>query len=264
VSLQVRELENRYGLQLIERLGKQAHATAPGRALVEHARRIAKECNDAEAAMRRFRDGWLGQVSIGTTITAMMYELPPVLKQLRADHPGIDLVVSNMPTRDSVEKVVDNVLDFALVTLPVKSRLLRITPLRPEMLVAILPASTPDIPDEVTPDYVATQQLILEFDRGAVYSLVMQWLSGVSLAHVPMPIGIVEAAKRGVASGLGMSIVPDIAMTEPVADVVVRPLKPAVPCTLALIEHRNKPDSPALEIVRGALLQLRSSELDKA
>ena len=29
VSLQIRELERRFGLQLIERLGKQAHATVP-------------------------------------------------------------------------------------------------------------------------------------------------------------------------------------------------------------------------------------------
>ena len=37
----------------------------------------------------------------------------------------------------------------------------------------------------------------------------------------------------------------------------MRPLQPPVPCTLALIEHRNKPDEPALEIVRKALLELR-------
>ena len=32
VSLQIRELERRFGVRLIERLGKQAHATVPGRA----------------------------------------------------------------------------------------------------------------------------------------------------------------------------------------------------------------------------------------
>ena len=37
VSLQIRELERRFGVQLIERVGKRAHATAPGRDLVEAA-----------------------------------------------------------------------------------------------------------------------------------------------------------------------------------------------------------------------------------
>ena len=43
VSLQIRELERRFGLRLIGRLGKRAHATAPGRELVEAARRIFRE-----------------------------------------------------------------------------------------------------------------------------------------------------------------------------------------------------------------------------
>jgi hypothetical protein len=34
-------------------------------------------------------------------------------------------------------------------------------------------------------------------------------------------------------------------------------LQPPLQRTLALIQHRNKPDEPALEIVRNALLTLR-------
>ena len=119
VSLQVRELERRFGVRLIERMGRQAHATAPGRELAEAARRIFRECEHAEAAMRRFRDGWIGRVHIGATNTAMMYDLPPVLRRLRLDHPGIELHITNMPTRDSVEHVLQNKIDLALVTLPV-------------------------------------------------------------------------------------------------------------------------------------------------
>jgi hypothetical protein len=39
---------------------------------------------------------------------------------------------------------------------------------------------------------------------------------------------------------------------------IVRPLQPPLARTLALIEHRNKPNAPALEIVRNALLTLRT------
>ena len=73
VSLQIRELERRFGVQLIERVGKRAHATAPGRDLVEAAQRIFRECELTDAAMRRYRDGWIGRVHIGTTNTTLMY-----------------------------------------------------------------------------------------------------------------------------------------------------------------------------------------------
>src|SRR4029079_10316185 len=58
VSLQVRELERRFGVQLIERFGKQAHATPPGRELIDAARGIFSACTVAEEAMRRCRADW--------------------------------------------------------------------------------------------------------------------------------------------------------------------------------------------------------------
>ncbi len=259
ISLQIRELEARWGLRLIERLGKKAQATAAGRELIEHARRIARECEAAESTMRGLRDGWLGRVHISATLTALMYDLPPVLRRLRMDHPRIELTVTNMSTRDSIEKVIQNAIDFGLVTLPVKSALLRTTPLRAQTCVAIFPAGTRDVPDEVTPEYLARQSLVLEHDGGAVHALVMRWLAKhLPLARQPMYVGIIEAAKQAVASGLGVSVVPNVAVTAPSREIVVRPLRPSLPCTLGLIERRVRSTGAALEIVRDALLALRT------
>ncbi len=258
ISLHVRELEQRFGVQLIERRGRTAYATVAGRELVQQAGRILAACETAETAMRRFLDGWVGRVHIGTTLTALAYHLPPILRRVRQLHPGLELLVTNMPTRDSVDGVLANTLDLALVTLPVKSGGLKETPLRPETLVAILPADQNDVPDVVTPEYVATQPLVLEHARGAVHSLSMQWLAKqLPLERAPMYIGTIEAVKTLVGSGLGMSIVPDVAVAAASPDIVVRPLHPRVPCTLGLIEQLTRPSNPALDIVREALLGLR-------
>jgi DNA-binding transcriptional LysR family regulator len=259
ISLQIRELERRFGVRLIERLGKQAHATGPGRDLVEAARRIFRECELADAAMRRYRDGWLGRVHIGTTHTALTYQLPPILRKLSRDYPGIDLHVMNMPTRESVERILQNKIDLALVTLPVPKKQLRITPLQPDLLVAIFPAGMRGVPDVVTPDYVAGQRLVMEHTGGAVHALVMRWLSGQTpVPRARMHLGTIENLKSAVASNLGMSIVPEVAVAARMPDIMVRPLRPQLPATLALIEHRSKPNEPALEIVRNALLALRA------
>src|SRR5215469_5173202 len=115
VSLHVRELEQRFGVRLVERIGKKAHATVPGRDLVDHAQRIFHDCELIELTMRLFREGWLGRVHIGTTLTALTYELPPILRKIRTEYPGIDLLVTNMPTRDSIENIIKNTIDIALV-----------------------------------------------------------------------------------------------------------------------------------------------------
>src|SRR5437016_2512783 len=94
VSLQIRELEARCGVKLVDRVGKQAIATAAGDELIEHARRIGAEAERALSAMRRHKDGHLGRVRVATGPTALAYLLPPVLQDLRAQHPQIDLIVT--------------------------------------------------------------------------------------------------------------------------------------------------------------------------
>jgi DNA-binding transcriptional LysR family regulator len=261
ISLQIRELERRFGLRLIERLGKQAHATVPGGELVEAARRILRECDHADAAMRRYREGWTGRVHVGMTLTAMIYRLPPILRRVRLDHPGIDLVVTNAPTQNTVENIIQNRIDLGLVNLPVEKRQLKVTPLCPEVLVAIFPVGMRDVPDEITPGYVARQNLLVEHASSSASSLVLGWLSGhAAPPRAPAALGTVEALKSAVASNLGMAIVPEVSIAMHLSDFIVRPLRPSLSRTLALIEHRNKPNEPALEIVRNALLALRPVE----
>ena len=97
-----------------------------------------------------------------------------ILRSVRLDHPGIDLVVTNAPTPNSVENIIQNRIDLGLVNLPVqKKKQLKITQLCPEVLVAIFPAGTRDIPDEITPGYVARQNLLVEQASSAAHSLVL-------------------------------------------------------------------------------------------
>ena len=176
------------------------------------------------------------------------------------DHPGIDLVITNTPTPTSVDNIIHNRTDLALVNLPVQKKQLKITPLCAENMFAIFPAGTRNLPDVITPGDVAKHHLLVEQQTSAAYALVIGWLAGHgSQTRQPMPLGTVEALKSAVASNLGMAIVPEVAIAAHSSDFVIRPLRPALSRTLALIEHRNKPNEPALEIVRNALLVLRES-----
>jgi DNA-binding transcriptional LysR family regulator len=263
VSLQIRELEARIGVRLVERFGKQAHATEPGRKLVQAAQRLLEDCNVIEREMRHYRQDWLGQARLGTTLTALTYRLPPILGRLRERHPGIELTVSNMPTQDSVANILQNKIDLALVILPVEGKKLRVTKLCEETMVAIFPPRTQDVPAEITRDYAARQTVLIEHLRSSAHPLVLDWL-GKQLARNPIPIGTVEALKTAVASNLGMAIVPEVAVAKHRSDFIMRSLRPPLLRTLALIEHRNKVNDPALEVVRNELLALRLGNAKQA
>ena len=259
ISLQIRDLETRLGVRLVDRLGKRAFATAAGRELIDHAQRIQQETDRLMAAMRRHRDGWLGQVRIGSSTTALIYHLPPVLQRLRRDHPSIELVVTTGTTTGVVERILRNEIDIGVVSLPINERQLDIAPLKAEPLVAIFAARTRNLPTRVTAQFLRQYPLLLEFARAHVRALIIDWLSADGVEPRPaMELDNLEAVKRMVASGLGVSIVPSAAIADASDGVklVARPLRPSLSRTLALVQRRDKPDDAALRIVRTALMTL--------
>ena len=259
ISLQIRDLETRLGVRLVDRLGKRAFATAAGRELIDHAQRIQQETDRLMAAMRRHRDGWLGQVRIGSSTTALIYHLPPVLQRLSRDHPSIELVVTTGTTTGVVERILRNEIDIGVVSLPINERQLDIAPLKAEPLVAIFAARTRNLPNRVTAQFLRQYPLLLEFARAHVRALIIDWLSADGVDPRPaMELDNLEAVKRMVASGLGASIVPSAAIADASDGVklVARPLRPSLSRTLALVQRRDKPDDAALRIVRTALMTL--------
>lgn len=267
VSTQIRELEERFGLQLVERLGKRAFATAAGQEIIAQARLVAAEADALATAMRRRRDGWLGRVRLGASATALIYHLPPLLKRLTTQHPNLELVVTTGTTVGVVERILRNEIDAGIVSLPIEERTIETFPLFDEPLVAILPAGIKGIPAEATPQILGGQRLILEYARANLKLLIANWfmLDGVELRSA-MELDNLEAVKEMVASGLGASIVPHSSVADPKSrrGLIVRPLKPPLIRTLAYIQRRDKPDEPAFKIVRDELLTLRDKFAVKA
>jgi DNA-binding transcriptional LysR family regulator len=256
VSLQVRELEARLGLGLIERRGKTAHATAAGHDLLEHVRRLMREEETTLATMRRHREGAVGRVRIGTNGHYLSHYLPPVLRALRAEFPMIEIVATTGTAQDITAQMLLNEVDIGLVTLPVDERLFCVTTVRSDPILAVLPASYDDIPAKVTPSFASRHPLILEDRRATVASLIGRWLEDGGAASRPaMELDTVEAIRIVVAAGLGISFIDDLPGLRAAGDdIVLRPLDPPLERAMGVVVRRDKPDEPGLAIVREALL----------
>jgi DNA-binding transcriptional LysR family regulator len=260
VSLQVRELELRLGLELIERLGKQAFATAAGAELIDRAARIETEVNDALDAMRRHRDGWLGRVRIGTGAAIVTYLLPPLLRTLRRTHPDIELVINSGTTERIVERLSRNEVDVGLVTLPVQDRSLVVQPIREDAMLAVLPPSEVDAPALIDAAALARHPLILDAVGAQMHELARAWFRAAGVdARPAMELDGVVAIRNIVSAGLGVTILPVEALLgeSAAAPVVLRGLAPPLTRTLALVRRADKTVGPALAYVEAALMTLR-------
>ena len=118
VTHQVHELEQRFKVTLLERLGKRVYLTPAGEKLLEHARLFLDEDSRTRASMRRFGDGWLGRVRIGTSMTVLMYALPPILRQLKISHPQLEISLKSVLTATTLEMLKANALDLGLCAMP--------------------------------------------------------------------------------------------------------------------------------------------------
>lgn len=100
LSRHVSELETQLGAPLFERTGRGVTPTALAVALAEGARQMAAGAETLARTVARQRERTTGTVRITTSQVAATWLLPPVIAELRALEPGlqIELVASNQLT----------------------------------------------------------------------------------------------------------------------------------------------------------------------
>jgi DNA-binding transcriptional LysR family regulator len=255
ISLQVKQLEARLGVSLVERVGKRAFATAAGSDLLAHGRRLFDEAAAALATARRHRGGVAGRVRIGAGATACIYILPAALRELTVNYPDLEIIVTTGNSDEIIRAIDDNALDLALVTLPVRGDRLAVTPLLDDPLVAVLPPASAS-PSRLRPGDFTGMPLIL-YERGGTTSrIISAWFARAGSAAKPvMELGSAEAIKRLIGVGLGRSILPELSVRAEAAsgELVIRPLAPALTRTLGLVHRRDKPAEAYLEVTLAAI-----------
>lgn len=113
LSMQIKELEDILGAQLVERQTRGIRLTRAGREVLERARRILAEVTELEADARR--KGLTRRVNLGVIPTVAPYLLPQVLPDLRAADIGRDLRLREAQTDQLVDALERGQLDAILV-----------------------------------------------------------------------------------------------------------------------------------------------------
>ncbi len=243
VSLQIRQLEQRLKVRLIERVGRRATPTAAGTELLDHARRIEDQLSALTDSMQRHSDGLTGRVRLGTGATFCIYLLPSVLQRLRQRLPGLDIMVRIGNTNDILKAIEDNVLDLGFVTLPVAGRMFDVTPVLEEEFLAVLPAGDDPFAGEITPTELSRQKLILYEPGSHTRTIIDRWFAAGGIAPRPaMELGSVEAIKEMVGAGMGCAVLPSMAVQPGIrqAAIVARRLSPPLFRGRGIVVRRDK------------------------
>jgi|SRR5690606_20378188 len=114
VSQQLAALEREAGVPLLERSGRAVRLTPAARELIEHTEQVLAGLQRADAALAAARGRLTAALHIGAFPSAARVLLPPALVSLGADHPGLELRVTELDPMLAAEQVRSGDLDAAL------------------------------------------------------------------------------------------------------------------------------------------------------
>ena len=115
VSQQLSALEREAGVQLIRRSGRGVELTAAGADLADRTGPVLSLLEQAAAALAASRAELVGELRIGAFQTAVRTLLPPALVALGAEHPRLELRVTEIDPAQAPDALRAGALDIALV-----------------------------------------------------------------------------------------------------------------------------------------------------
>jgi DNA-binding transcriptional LysR family regulator len=115
VSQQLSALEREAGVQLIRRSGRGVELTAAGLDLADRTGGVLALLEEAAAALAANRSELAGELRIGAFQTAVRTLLPAALVALGAEHPRLELRVTEIDPAQAPEELRAGALDIALV-----------------------------------------------------------------------------------------------------------------------------------------------------
>lgn len=143
LSYQISALESELGEPLFRRLPRKAELTEAGKRLYERALRIIHEEEKIHFEFQQREAMLTGSIVFGIIPTIAPDLLPPLLSKFRNEYPRIKIRVRESRTSQLIQEVVDERIDFAIVSdienNTLKRHSLSLSTLFNEELVVILP-----------------------------------------------------------------------------------------------------------------------------
>jgi DNA-binding transcriptional LysR family regulator len=213
VSLQVRALEKRLGVQLLDRSGRRVEPTEAGARLYRGAQRLLSLEDDLVTELAEEAEGELqGTFEIGASTGPGGVVLSRLLCDFAADHPELHVALSVFDTQTVVERVADRTLELGVVGAAPKHRAVDYEPFFRDTVTLACPPGHRFAGRTVTLDDLRGETLIVMQDGAGVRQLIEDELrtrAGVRLRDlgVRLELGLQESVTSAVRGGYGVTFI---------------------------------------------------------
>jgi DNA-binding transcriptional LysR family regulator len=222
ISSQIRAMEEEVGAKLFDRSGGKVSLTAAGKAFQKY----VEETLDARktmlvniAEMERIPRG---EIIVGANEGTCLHILPEVFADFKKQYPDVSVNIKRSDYAGILESVIDNSVDFGVVSLPVTDNRLTVVLIHRDELVIIVPPSHPLSKMKSAPVAEAAKFPLVVAKVGHTRDALEELFHERRLKpNYTMELDSSELLKRFVAAGVGVGF---IARSNIVEDVRARSL----------------------------------------
>jgi len=217
LSKQIKTLESRLNISLINRENNIVSLTEAGKLFLQYSERILALCEESCRALNDLKSGDRGNLTVGASQTIGTYLMPRVLALFAQNHPQINIKVHVDSTRKIAKRVLEGDIDIAVVGGNVPEELeknLKVESFVDDDLILIIPKSHPFAlkkKKKITKDDLYHLNFITLNSNSTIRKLIDNILIQNHIRtkqfNVIMQLNSIEAIKTAVSLGLGAAFV---------------------------------------------------------
>lgn len=212
VSMQIRSLEKKLGVELFYRTGRTLALTEPGKALMAMARDMVNHVIQIQEEIESLKGEVVGHLKIGCSTATGKYFLPHLAARFRRRYPAVQMTIFNHSREMVLEELTEGALQLGVVSAPPSGREVEYRHFFTDHVVLIVPVNHPwGKRDIVAVNELRGADFILRDHmsgtREEVETALQQAGLNVADLNVVMEIGNSEAISMAVEEGIGAAFV---------------------------------------------------------
>ena len=267
ISQQLKRLEQRLGVALVERVGRSVRLTEAGRVLARHAPAVTTAMDAAAGELAELRGLRAGRVRLVGFPSASPTVVPRLLADLARHHAGVSVTYLEAEPPEAVEAIREDRADIALTfSYPgdrddphgSSARGLSVRAVGSDDLLAVLPVGHPAATAEsIDVSVLSGERWIAGCPRCRGHLLELCARAGFE-PHIAFETDNFVAVEGLVAQGIGVATLPRMAVASfpQLPGVVTMPLPPAEARTIHVVTAHGADRVPAIRATLDAITRL--------
>src|SRR5207248_9272843 len=143
ISSQIRSLEEEIGAKLLDRSGGKVSLTASGKLFLKYAEDTLDARKAVTTAIAETERVPRGEIVVGANEGTCLHILPEVFAHFKEQYPDVAVNIKRADYAKVLESVIDNSVDFGVVSMPITDNRLTAVLIHRDELVLIVPPRHP-------------------------------------------------------------------------------------------------------------------------